>query len=137
MIVADTNVIAYLLLPSPHTALTERLFRADPDWIAPVLWRSELRNVLALYLRKSLITLDDAVSLQAEAEALFQDKEFDVAARDVLALVDRSPCSAYDCEFVALAQNFSIKLVTMDKKVLAAFPETAVSPSGFMAERPG
>ena len=50
MIVADTNVIAY---PSPYTELAERLFGTDPHWIAPVLWRSEMRNVLALYLRRS------------------------------------------------------------------------------------
>ena len=135
MIVADTNVIAYLMLPSPHTVLAERLLGVDPDWIAPILWRSEMRNVLALYLRKSLISLDDAVNLQAEAEALLQDKEYEVGARDVLTLVDQSPCSAYDCEFVALARNFDIKLVSMDRKVIDAFPDTAVSPGDFMANR--
>lgn len=135
MIVADTNVIAYLLLPSPHTVLAERLLGADPDWIAPTLWRSEMRNVLALYLRKGLITLDDALNLQAEAEALLQDKEYEVGARDVLTLVDRSPCSAYDCEFVALARSFDIKLVTMDRRVIDAFPDTAVSLSDFLADR--
>lgn len=127
MIVADTNVIAYLMLPSQHTELTERLFRADPDWIAPILWRSEMRNVLALYLRRSLVTLEQAVSLQAEAEALLQGKEYEVGARDVLTLVDQSSCSAYDCEFVALARSFDVKLVTMDGKVINAFPETAAS----------
>lgn len=134
MIVADTNVIAYLMLPSPHTVLAERLLGVDPDWIAPILWRSEMRNVLALYLRKSLISLEDAVNLQAEAEALLQDKEYEVGARDVLTLADRSPCSAYDCEFVALARNFDIKLVSMDRKVIDAFPDTAVSLSDFMAD---
>ncbi|MGF1610370.1 MAG: type II toxin-antitoxin system VapC family toxin [Kiloniellales bacterium] len=135
MIVADTNVIAYLLLPSPHTALAERLFSADPDWIAPILWRSEMRNVLALYLRRSLITLEEAVTLQAEAEALLQDKEYEVGARDVLTLVDQSSCSAYDCEFVALARSFHIKLVTQDSKITDAFPDTAVSPADFVAGR--
>lgn len=135
MIVADTNVIAYLLLPSPHTVLAEELLRADPDWIAPILWRSEMRNVLALYLRKELITLADALTLQAEAEALLQDNEYEVGARDVLTLVDRSPCSAYDCEFVALARNFDVKLVTMDRRVIDAFPDTAVSLRDFLADR--
>jgi predicted nucleic acid-binding protein len=135
VIVADTNVIAYLLLPSPHTGQAEGLLGADPEWIAPILWRSELRNVLALYLRKGLITLEGALSLQLEAEALLRDKEYEVGARDVLTLVDRSSCSAYDCEFVALARNFDIKLVTMDRRVINAFPDTAVSLSDFMAGR--
>jgi predicted nucleic acid-binding protein len=135
VIVADTNVIAYLLLPSPHTELAERLFSVDPDWIAPILWRSEMRNVLALYLRKSLITLEEAINLQAGAEALLQDKEYEVGARDVLTLVDQSSCSAYDCEFVALARSFDIKLVTLDRKVIDAFPDTAVSLGDFFTDR--
>ena len=137
MIVADTNVIAYLTLPTPYTALAEHLLLADPEWIAPILWRSEMRNVLALYLRKSLVTLEEAVALQMEAEALLQDREYEVGARDALTLAHRSACSAYDCEFVALAQNLDVKLVTMDRKVADAFPETAVLLSDFVADPRG
>ena len=49
MIVVDTNVISYLLLPTPMTAAAEGLYQYDSEWSAPLLWRSELRNVLALY----------------------------------------------------------------------------------------
>ena len=59
MIVVDTNVIAYLFLPGEYTPLAERLLQKDPDWVAPVLWRSELRNVFALYVR--LVTQDKKV----------------------------------------------------------------------------
>ncbi len=52
MIVADSNIIAYLYLPSDYTGLAERLLEKDPYWVAPMLWRSELRNVLAAYLRR-------------------------------------------------------------------------------------
>jgi len=51
VIVADTNLIAYLVMPSPYTEAAERLLVREPDWVAPTLWRSEFRNVLALYLR--------------------------------------------------------------------------------------
>jgi len=51
MIVVDTNVLAYLLMPGKFTAGAEQLLRSDPEWAAPVLWRSELRNVLATYVR--------------------------------------------------------------------------------------
>lgn len=53
--------------------------------------------------------------------------EFDVQSREVMELVRDSECSAYDCEFVALAERLGVKLVTMDKKVLKAFPKRAVS----------
>lgn len=126
MIVVDTNIIAYLALPSPHTELAEKLLRAEPEWIVPVLWRSELRNVLALYLRKLLINFDEALTIQTEMEIMFQDREYSVNSLDVLLLVNQSNCSAYDCEFVTLAKSFRCKLVTMDKKLAQAFPDTAI-----------
>ncbi len=125
MIVADTNLIAYLAMPSPYTEAAERLLVREPEWVAPVLWRSEFRNVLALYLRKGLIRFEQALAIQAEMESLFQGKEYEVTSLDVLSLVNQSECSAYDCEFVALAKGLGVKLVTMDRKLAACFPETA------------
>lgn len=133
MIVVDTNVIASLLLPTPNTEDAETLLRADPDWIAPSLWRSEMRSVLALHMRKSLIGFDAALSLQAEAESLLRDREYDVPSPDVLALVRSSACSAYDCEFVALAQSLGVGLVTLDRQIVGAFPDTAAPPADYLA----
>lgn len=45
MIVVDSNVLAYLYLPGEHTAAAERLLEREPEWAAPVLWRSEFRNI--------------------------------------------------------------------------------------------
>ena len=125
MIVVDTNILAYLYLPTEHTQKVEDLLSKDPDWIAPTLWRSELRNVLALYLRKNILTFEQALAIQGEAEALLQDNEYFVNSHDVLQLVQNSECSAYDCEFVALAQSMNVQMITMDKKILKNFPETA------------
>ncbi|RMG55656.1 MAG: PIN domain-containing protein [Gammaproteobacteria bacterium] len=125
MIVADTNLIAYLAMPSPYTEAAERLLLREPEWVVPVLWRSEFRNVLALYLRKGLIRFELALEIQAEMESLFRGREYEVASQDVLALVNQSECSAYDCEFVALAKGLGVRLVTMDRKLAASFPDTA------------
>lgn len=125
MIVVDSNVVAYLYLPSEHSARAEALLERDPDWAAPVPWRSEFRNILAEYLRREAISFEQAVSLQREAEDLLAGAEFDVESRAVLELVRESGCSACDCEFVALAKHLRVRLVTMDTKVLKAFPEVA------------
>ena len=127
MIVVDTNVIAYLYLPGEHTAKAEALLERDPDWAAPLLWRSELRNILAGYVRRKALTLDAARQVQTEAESLLTGAEHEVDSRLVLDLVSQSDCSAYDCEFVALAITLGVKLVTMDGKLLKAFPQHAVS----------
>ena len=126
MIVVDTNVVAYLYLPGEHSAAAESLLERDCAWAAPVLWKSEFRNMLAGYMRRGDLTFDQACSVQLEAESLLADSSFDTDSRGVLALVRDSDCSAYDCEFVALAARLETRLVTMDKKLLRAFPQLAV-----------
>ena len=127
MIVVDSNVLAYLYLPGEHSALAEALLARDPEWAAPVLWRSEFRNVLAGYLRRKALTFEQACGLQREAESLLAGCEFEVDSLGVLELVRDSDCSAYECEFIALAMQLDTRLVTMDKKLLRAFPKRAVA----------
>lgn len=127
MIVADSNVLAYLYLPGEYTAVAEALMDHDPDWAAPVLWRSEFRNILAGYMRRGKLTFEQAHALQSEAEDLLSGAEYEVDSRGVLELVRDSECSAYDCEFVALAMKLGTRLVTMDAKVLSSFPNIAVA----------
>lgn len=132
MIVADTNIISYLLLPTVYTDSVEKLYKIDADWSAPILWKSEFRNVMALYLRKKIITLDKAMQLQDTAESIIIQNEYDIPSSQVLALIDKSDCSAYDCEFIALANHLDTKLVTQDKKILREFPSTAISISDYL-----
>ena len=129
MIVVDTNVLAYLYLPGEYTAAAEALLEQDADWAAPILWRSEFRNILAGYLRRKAITFEQANSLQREAESLLEGAEFEVESLAVLELVRDSDCSAYDCEFIALAMKLDTTLITMDKKLLRAFPRRAIALS--------
>jgi predicted nucleic acid-binding protein len=121
--------LAYLYLPGDYTAGAEALLEQDPDWAAPVLWRSEFRNILTGYLRRKALTFEQTCSLQSEAESLLAGSEFEVDSRAVLELVRDSDCSAYDCEFIALAMKLNTKLVTQDKKLLRAFPAQAVALS--------
>jgi predicted nucleic acid-binding protein len=132
VIVADTNIISYLLLPTPYSDTVDKLYKLDSEWVAPTLWKSEFRNVLALYLRKEIITLEKALQLQEMAESIMARNEFDVSSAQVLALVANSNCSSYDCEFIALAQYLNIPLVTQDKKVLREFSPIAISIADFI-----
>ena len=127
MIVVDTNILAYLYLPGDFTQRAEALMTQDADWVAPTLWRSEFRNILAGFMRRGTLTFEQAYAIQREAEALLSGREYEMDSYDVLALVRKSDCSAYDCEFVALAVRLGIRLVTMDKKLLRGFPGEAVA----------
>jgi hypothetical protein len=70
MIVIDTNVIAYLLIEGEHTAQAELVWTKDSVWVAPKRWRSEFRDIVALYVRQGYLSLEDAQQLVNEAEAL-------------------------------------------------------------------
>lgn len=129
MIVVDSNVLAYLYLPGEHTAAAEALLERDPDWVAPLLWRSAFRSILAGYMQRNAISFEQANGLQNAAEKLLDGSEYEIDSLSVLELVRDSDCSAYDCEFAALAMKLDIKLVTMDKKLLRAFPKYAVALS--------
>lgn len=129
MIVVDTNVVVHLYVRHALTGASEALQRADSEWSAPLLWRSEMRNVLTSHCRIGALTLDAALAIQAEAEDLLAGHEYEIDSAAVMRLAVESGCSAYDCEFVALAQALGVKLVTLDAQLLAAFPETAVALS--------
>jgi len=125
VIVVDTNVLAYLLIPGKYTESAEKIFTGDSDWAAPRLWRSELRNVLATYLRTKSIGLADAVALYQRAAVIIGADEYEIETMDVLRLSESTGCSAYDCEFVALSKFLDVKLITADKKLVRAFPTRA------------
>jgi len=125
MIVVDTNVIAYLYLPGDRTASAESLFREDSEWSAPLLWRSEMRNVLATQIRVGRIELNGAQSIQTEAEQLLDGREFAVDSAEVLHLAAESGCSAYDCEFVVLADYLDVPLYSADQRLVERFPYRA------------
>ena len=127
MIVVDTNVVAYLFLPGEFAPQAEAWLRRDREWAAPALWRSELRNLLAGYLRRKQLTFDVVREIQREAEALLIGNEHEVDSQSVLELVRDSECSAYDCEFVSVAIRLGVKLLTADGKLLKAFPKQTVA----------
>lgn len=129
MIVVDANVLAYLIIPGKYTTGAERLLEREPQWAAPRLWRSEVRNVLAAYVRSALIDLADAAALYHRASLIVSGDEYEVETAEVLRLSRDSRCSAYDCEYVALAQFLDLKLVTADAKLRKAFPQRTVALS--------
>ncbi|HKI46404.1 MAG TPA: type II toxin-antitoxin system VapC family toxin [Balneolales bacterium] len=132
MIVVDTNAIASMWVPNDMDEWVYKVLKKDSDWVAPLLWRSEFRNVLSIYLRKGILELPVVLQAMEEAEQLMDLNEFEVNSTQVMSFVANSSCSAYDCEFLALADDLNIKLVTFDKKIIREFPKIAISPQEFV-----
>lgn len=139
VIVVDTNVLGYFLLPTIHTSVAETLWNKDSAWVSPMLIHSEFRNVVLGAVRRQDIQQEDALAMLDQAlEAV--DVPVDVVdGQGVLRLALDSGCSAYDCEFVWLARVLGVPLVTADRQVLESFPDSAVSMKTFLetGTRPG
>ena len=135
MIVVGTNIIVHLVVSGEESAAAQAALRKDPDWAAPFLWRIEFCNVQLLYLRRRLLTSNDALNNLEHAQQLLKGREYLPSPKAVLNLAAAGNCTAYDCEFVALAQDLGVKLVTLDRQIPAHFPETAVGLVRFIGER--
>lgn len=131
MIVADTNLIVYLFITGDQTSLAQKILAKDAQWIVPPLWQSEFRNVLAAYIRRGM-TLSGSKQLMEDALQVLEKRQILPSYERVLDLIAESDCTAYDCEFVALARELNIQLVTADKQLLDRFPDCAISLEEFL-----
>jgi len=131
VIVVDSNVVAYCWINGPLTETAQQVRAKDPEWHVPLLWRSELRSILTGYLRDGTLDARQIAQVMAAAEATFADREHLVSSEKVFAIVGQSKLSAYDAEFVALAEVLAVPLVTADRIVLRAFPDRALTMEAF------
>lgn len=115
MIVADTNALAYLLIEGDRTAEVQALYEMDPDWIAPRLWEFEFLNILATYSRANHLRTTTANRIWSNASSLMTGRAYEVEGSDVLAVASRLNISAYDAQFVCLAEQINVPLITEDR----------------------
>jgi predicted nucleic acid-binding protein len=131
MIVVDSSVICGFVISSDayHAGAVACRDR-DPEWHAPFLSHTEFRSVAAGYLRKGepLATL-----MEAGALAVMSVQAHHPTDAEVFSVLGTSALSAYDAEYVALAQRLHCKLITTDKEVLKCYPELAVRLADYAA----
>ncbi len=131
MIVADTNLVSYLLIEGERTGEARRIWRRDSTWILPPLWRSEFLNVLALSVRAGVLSADQARACWRQAAGLFRSSELEPRGSAVLETAVRLGISAYDAHFVVVAAELGAKLVTNDRELLELCPEQTESMTRF------
>lgn len=120
MIVVDATVLAHLYLGGAHTAQARALLLHDPDWVAPRVWRTAFRELLALYRRRGELGFTEALQLAEAAERQLRGAEFEVEAAQVLDEAERTGRCAMDAEHVALARELRVRFVTADRELAAA-----------------
>jgi len=133
VIVADTNLVAYLLIEGTRTAAAKAVWEKDSQWMLPTIWRSEFLNVLTTAVRAHVLTREQAHDAWHVALTIFSESEVEPEGDDVLDQAAEYGLSAYDAQFVVAAAALDVPLVTSDRRLLAACADFAVSPEGFVA----
>lgn len=132
MIVADTNLIAHLCLRSKETSLAEEVFLRDSFWMAPLLWRYEMKNLLVTHQRYTKCDLGENELIYKMAEVIVHEDDTKGNSLAVLKVAKETGLSGYDAEFLSLARRLQLKLVISDQKILKADPVCAISPERFL-----
>lgn len=131
MIVVDTNLVAYTLLEGPQSPWALRVREQDAAWAIPPLWRHEFLNVLATYVQHGGLESQAALMVWNRALELLAPCEHvvDLTAAFHLAITHR--VSAYDAQYIALAQSLRVPCLTEDRHLLKTFPRLALSMRQF------
>jgi len=136
MIVVDATILSSLAFHNENSAAADLLHKRDTEWASSILWRSEFLNVVAHYFRKNLITFPETLTLIDYIQKIVGINEHRVSPQAVADLITTSNCSAYACEYVALAKELKTKLITYDKQILENFPDIASKPEDYLAQFP-
>ena len=131
MIVVDTNIIAYRFIPGDKTEKVLTAQKKDPDWILPSLWRHEFLNVLSTVTRNRILNPDQCLNVWKSADRVLRSFERSVDMIKALSLSIEASVSAYEAQYIVLAESFMIKCLTEDRKLLKTFPAIAVSLEKF------
>jgi predicted nucleic acid-binding protein len=131
MIVADTNLVAYLLIEGQRTQAAREVWQKDHEWCLPPLWRSEFLNVLTTSVRSNVISETQAIQAWRTGLQLVGHNEQEPLGEPVLHTALRYKISAYDAQFVSVAESLNIPLVTVDRKLISACKGVAVSIESF------
>ncbi|MCX6997811.1 MAG: type II toxin-antitoxin system VapC family toxin [Kiritimatiellaeota bacterium] len=132
MIVSDTNLIVYLYVESEFTARALRVHALDPEWVFPPVARSEAANVLSTLVRERWISNEKSLSALEQIEPRISAGSRDVPMKTVLQLALTHAVSAYDAQFVVLAELLGVALVTEDSRLKKRFPGMAMSMTAFI-----
>ena len=128
MIVVDTNVVARLVVGGEEGADSTALLEQDAEWTAPGVLVSELRNVLLGFVRRGILTPEQAKAMCDDASLVLRGRIVSVMDSQVIDTALECGLTAYDAEFVVLARTLGVPLATSDRAILAGAPDVAAGP---------
>ena len=117
MIVVDASVVAYLLIEGELTEAVRELYQVDPEWVTPPILNHEILSILAS------VGVDE--QSPHAVEVIWRDARALLGARqqvpdpvNSLRLAVELGISGYDAQYLSLAQQLKLPLITGDARLL-------------------
>lgn len=111
-----------MLIAGDKTLLAQQAWERDSHWRVPSLWRHEMLNILATYVRNGGASPNDAVAIWRQALTLLAGEEEQPLMEHALLLAVEHQISAYDAQYVALAIAHKLPLISEDRALQRKFP---------------
>lgn len=120
-LVVDASVALKWVVREPLQAEAMRFLDRDLTLLAPDLIWSELGNALWKRVRRREMDAEDALgALDIITQLPLQTKTIFGNAGRSLRMAIETGCSAYDCAYLALAENEDTQVVTADRPFFEA-----------------
>lgn len=131
MIVADADLVSYMVIPGAHSEVADLAYKRDQVWVAPDNQRTELLNVVSKNIRGNKINLETGEVAVREAFDLVQYEQVSPTDLELLKLSIELKTTTYDSAYVWLARHLKIRLVTGDTYLARCAPDVAVTIEDF------
>ncbi|MEA1881105.1 MAG: type II toxin-antitoxin system VapC family toxin [Candidatus Marinimicrobia bacterium] len=127
-------MIVYLHIQGDGTSLAQSVYRKNPNWSLPSLWRHEFLNILSTFVKEGGMPLPHAGRIWDQAIDRFVRAEQTIHYKRALALSNAFQINTYDAQALELAQRLSITLVSENAKLKKAIPQSVKNPKVYIKQ---
>ena len=119
MIVVDASVVAYLLIEGELTDVARELYRVDSDWVTPPILNHEILSILAAVGTEEQSSQSVEV-IWRDVRALLGTRQQVPDPVNSLRLAVEFGISGFDAQYLSLAQQLNLPLITGDARLIEA-----------------
>ena len=125
--VIDTSILIPAFVDAPISASARRVVDPKAKWILPPLWRFEFTSAMVTLVRAGEIDSATAFGMMDDARTSVVNREVPVDQNQVLRTAVRYKISAYDAQYISLAEEYGTVCVTADEELLKKVPDHTIS----------
>ena len=134
MIVADASVVTFLFLEGELSGIARELFTFDSEWITPPILNHEMLNIFAA-VGSADGNVQGMEELWKEARGVLGSRQQIPDPQQSLRLAIELGISGYQAQYIALAGQHRLPLLTTDALLLELLPRKTCTPEVYLEAR--